>query len=665
MPSVRRLTTTVLLCSVLALPVVISGCGGDGGGGGGGLSEVTITINNCDATTYAQYGIICIDFTATGPATTFDLLAQFIGGPSGPLVEAYEVPPGLEASIPINPPSNSQNLVIPSNGATINGRFCWFAGADLGFLGAIGIQFFLTPLEDGTQVPIGPIVSGCPAINYLGGGTSVNGNGPPVGTNGRAAHCAENVSDKSITIAGGYTSDGFGGFTSYGTADRFTFDMSNFSYGKNVNALTMRSLRTDHACSFFLDPTTEHIKVLITGGADFAGGLNSAANNTADVYCFSPQPDSIVSTSSNMNAARRGHTATWIPSNKVVIIGGETGGATPATLGSVELYDPIFDTFSPLGAVMNFPRRGHTATLLPTGKILVAGGFALSAPTTALPAELFDPNSQSFMAVGAPLVNRVHHTATRLANGWVLLAGGLNVTTGLHSSSADIFEPELGGGMGSFTATIPLMSTPRAYHGASLLGTGDALITGGEGPGPAVTTSAEVFLYQTLAFTPTISMNTARAEHSSTGTSCGPIVLIGGRSGATSNFLNTLEIFAYDNMNPTIATAFTATSPMAGTVYVDMTVTDPDADGGYVVIRFRPFGMGMYRLCTIDQQNPSTAPNAFPNMQVVGMPNQALPYAFRWNFAADGLSTGQTVEIEILPVGVTLGTPVNLTFQLP
>lgn len=670
MPSVRRVTTAALLCAMLVLTFVVSGCGGGGGGGGGVPAEVTITITNCDPITYAAAGVICIDFTATGPAGVFDLLAEFIGGPSGPLVGAYEIPPGLQAQLGINPPSNSNNIVISSNGGTVSGRFCWFAGADLGFVGALGIQFFLTPVAPGSSNPVGPIAAGCPAMNYLGGGQTQAGVGPPIGTNGRAAHCAENVADKSITIAGGYTSNGVGGFTSYNTADRFTIDTATFTYSKNANALVMRSPRTDHACAFFLDPNTEQIKVLVTGGADFSLGLNAAANNTADVYCFSPQPDSIVSTTTNMNVARRGHTATWVAANKVVIIGGESGGASPTTLNSIEIYDPVFDTFTIAPTSLTHPRRGHTATLLPSGKILIAGGFSTAAPTTALPAEIFDANSASsgaIMDVPASLVNRVHHTATRLANGWVLLAGGQNVTTGAYSSSADIFEPELGGlgSMGGFTTTMPLMSTARAYHGASLLGSGDALVTGGES-GAGVTASAEVFLYHTLTFTPTIPMGTARAEHSSTGTSCGPIVLIGGRSGVASNFLNTLEMYTYDNMNPVIASAFTATSGVNGTVYVDMTVTDPDADGGYVIIRFRPFGAGMFKLCTIDQQNPSTAGGGFPNMQVGGMPNQALPYAFRWNFAADGLTSGQTVQVEVLPVGVTLGTPVTLPlFQLP
>ena len=104
-------------------------------------------------------------------------------------------------------------------------------------------------------------------------------------------------------------------------------------------------------------------------------------------------------------------------------------------------------------------------------------------------------------------------------------------------------------------------------------------------------------------------------------------------------------------------------------MYIDLTITDQDSDGGYVIIRYRPGGIGMFRLCTITEQNPSSAGGvipAFPNMHVEGLPNQPFPFAFKWNFAADGLTSGQTVEIEIIPVGVTLGTPVTIpTFQLP
>ncbi len=68
-------------------------------------------------------------------------------------------------------------------------------------------------------------------------------------------------------------------------------------------------------------------------------------------------------------------------------------------------------------------RYDHTATLLPNGKVLVAGG--LTAPTTLASAELYDPASGTWTATGSLATARYCHTATLLPNGKVLVAGGI------------------------------------------------------------------------------------------------------------------------------------------------------------------------------------------------------------------------------------------------
>jgi hypothetical protein len=682
MRSVRTTTAVLLGVATLLVPLAVSGCGGDGDGGGGS-NEITITITNCDTTTYASQGVFCFDFTVTGPANaSFDLQALFEGGPGQPPENAYPIPPGLLQFLNPPPnPTNPTNIQLGPNGQ-LTGRFCWYAGADLGFVAAQAIRFILRAVTVGTTDPLGPPAQNCGLFNYAGGGASIPGIGPPIGTlTGRAGHIGAHVGGKNIAIAGGEGLNS-GVLNSYMTVDRFNIDLNTFTY-THPASLTMQSKRSDHACSFFLDQVTNAIKLLATGGYDTVAP--PSANATADVYSFSPE--SIAPTANTMVVPRRGHTATWIPSNRVVIIGGEAGGPG-AAYNSIEIYDPFTNGFSLLGVTLNFGRRGHTATLLPSGKILVAGGYDPAAPTTALQAELFDPATSTVMLVpvttmnGTNIVDRTFHTATRLANGWVLVAGGYSITSSLTtiSSTAQVFQPELGT-MGAFTDALPCMSAPgfatmgsaRAFHGATLLGNGNVLLTGGETSptGPVVTTSAELFLASTMCFTPTIPLTFPRADHSSDPTDCGAIAITGGRTGAIGapSYLNDLEIFPFTNTNPAITNAFTASAGSPGYIYLDITVTDQDGDGGYVIIRFRaPPGNNAvpFRLATIDQQSPSTGPSFFPNMQVGGMPSQSLPYAFRWHYAADGLSSGQSAEVEIIPVGVTLGTPVRFTVtQLP
>src|SRR5947199_9022132 len=72
-------------------------------------------------------------------------------------------------------------------------------------------------------------------------------------------------------------------------------------------------------------------------------------------------------------------------------------------------------------------RYFHTATLLPNGKVLVAGGDG-NGPSQES-AELYDPASGTWTATGSLSPGTSEHTATLLPNGKVLVAGGVNGDT--------------------------------------------------------------------------------------------------------------------------------------------------------------------------------------------------------------------------------------------
>src|SRR5438105_14028919 len=94
-------------------------------------------------------------------------------------------------------------------------------------------------------------------------------------------------------------------------------------------------------------------------------------------------------------------------------------------------------TWTPTGSLAT-ARYGHTATLLPNGKVLVAGGGDSFGQEVAS-AELYDPATGLWTATGSMSTARVNYTATLLPNGKVLVAGGLG-NGGLHLGDAELHE---------------------------------------------------------------------------------------------------------------------------------------------------------------------------------------------------------------------------------
>jgi hypothetical protein len=113
----------------------------------------------------------------------------------------------------------------------------------------------------------------------------------------------------------------------------------------------------------------------------------------------------------------------------------------------------------------------HAATLLPNGKILVAGGRDSRLIATAS-AELYNPASGSWSTTGSLATGRLAHIATLLLNGKVLVAGGAGPSSDL--ASAELYDPA----SGTWTATGSLNSA-HAYHKATLLQNRMVLVVGG------------------------------------------------------------------------------------------------------------------------------------------------------------------------------------------
>jgi len=292
------------------------------------------------------------------------------------------------------------------------------------------------------------------------------------------------------------------------------------------------------------------------GGAITASGQYTAPNTTGlfHVVATSVQDSSknaiadvtIVPSgfrpTGDMKTARTAHTATLLQSGKVLMAGGDAClfdqyyGDCP--LSSAEVYDPSLGTFTTTGT-MSVNRVFHTATLLVNGKVLITGGHDASA-------ELYDPTSGAFAATGSMSVGRNFHTATLLANGKVLIVGGQNVSGTL--ASAELYDPN----SGTFTVT-GTMAAQRTSHTATLLANGKVLVAGGSNSAGALATT-ELYDPATGSFIAANGMGSPRTFHTTTRLSNGNVLVTGGSVNMV--LLSSAEV--YD----TVANSFTATGAM-------------------------------------------------------------------------------------------------------
>jgi N-acetylneuraminic acid mutarotase len=202
--------------------------------------------------------------------------------------------------------------------------------------------------------------------------------------------------------------------------------------------------------------------------------MNATGATLASAELFDPATNQWTPRAS-LTDARVYHTATLLPSGQVLVVGGDGPiGEGSAPLASVELFNPAANTWTSRASLTD-ARESHTATLLPSGQILVVGGMnATGAPLAS--AELFDPATNQWTSRASLTDARGFHTATRLLSGQVLVVGGGERFTGTLAS-AELFEPAAN----KWTKLATGLTDARGSHTATLLQNGQVLVVGGFG----------------------------------------------------------------------------------------------------------------------------------------------------------------------------------------
>ena len=254
---------------------------------------------------------------------------------------------------------------------------------------------------------------------------------------------------------------------------------------------------------------------------------------------------------------REGATATLLRDGRVLIAGGFSSQAETVRNDAV-LYNSTNKTFSTVSNTMSTTREFATATLLPNGKVLIAGGRTQSSLITNT-TDLFDPSSNTFTQGPNMSAEREHAAAVLLSNGDVLIAGGDSGSGALNSS--DIYTPAPAPNVGTFN-NGPTMSAARTALMATILSDGTALFAGGNNNSGTTLNSAEIF--NPGSGSPTFSLVTnsmiaARAFGTATLLPDGNVLIAGGLvAGDGTHALKTTDLFLAQNgqfQNPRTASS--------------------------------------------------------------------------------------------------------------
>jgi N-acetylneuraminic acid mutarotase len=396
-----------------------------------------------------------------------------------------------------------------------------------------------------------------------------------------------------------------------------------------------------------------------------AGGYNTDIIQSAELY--DPGTGNWSATG-NLNFARYWHSMTLLQNGEVLVARGSDDGDLASTLYSAELYDPLSGKWRVV-ADSNGGSVAHTATLLPNGKVLITGGNAggIGGDHVLAISELFDPATESWSRTGDLLARRYGHAATLLPTGDVLISGGSDQIGHypdlqyINLATAERFDATA-----ATWGSAADLSSARYGHTATLLLDGNVLAAGGSisGPNYPELASAELYVNSSAALGSTSPV----ANYQGMWASPNPA-----EAGWGINFTHQGDIifaswFTYDASGKPLWMSMTAQQQNDGsfTGAIDLTSGSPFSAVPYDPMHVAHNTVGTGRLVFSDANNGtfSYTLNGIPQVKALARFVFAAPVpACTFNSALAATQTGNYQDMWVVPNLAEPGWGINLTHQ--
>ncbi len=341
-----------------------------------------------------------------------------------------------------------------------------------------------------------------------------------------------------------------------------TANLVSIAVTPNAAALTVGGTQQLTATAQYSDGTTQNVTSSSSWASSNSGILNISgaglatttaageATITATFGSFTGTSVLIANSATaqaSLNTSRHLHSATILETGQILIAGGvncpSAGSCT--YLNSAEIYDPSSSTFTNTTGQLA-QARSAPSVLLNNGNVLISGGYFCDSSgncSSQISAEIYNPSAGTFSGAGNMTVPRDGQTMTLLGDGTVLIAGGETCTSATSCtalSSAEIYDPVAE----TFSPTQNGMSAARYGASAIALGSGLVLIVGGF-DGANLPAAAELYDPTQPGFTLNgPNLNTPRYNATATLVNSGKVLVSGGSTcGAPGCPTNAAEIY--------------------------------------------------------------------------------------------------------------------------